>query len=203
MNANSIPNAYCALLEMLSNPGLVPEVRVELESVGYPALQPSEYVTVIPSKVPLLRSIYFESLRVHINAVNFREVLEHTDLVTEGHTWKLEKGGVVTLAGTVLQEDEELHPQPKQFQPKRFMDKDLGGGGENAAKYMKPFGGGTSYCPGRVFAEKQIIGFLAAVVMRYDMKIVTKDYVIPRNSDLEFVTTCPPVFIEIKKRTGM
>lgn len=54
MNSNSIPNAYCALLELLSIPGLVSEVRAELESVGYPTLQPSEYVTVIPSKAPPL-----------------------------------------------------------------------------------------------------------------------------------------------------
>lgn len=200
MNGSSIPNAYCALLRTFSTPGLVSEVRAELERVGYPKLQPSEYVTVIPSKVPLLRSIYFESLRVHINAINIREVLAPTDLVTKDRTWKVEKGGVVTLAGTLLHEDKDLHPHPEQFQPKRFMDKEAGGGGENPAKYMKPFGGGTSYCPGRVFAEKQIIGFLAAMIMRYDIKIVTKDYVIPRNSDLEFVDVCSPVFIEIKKR---
>lgn len=203
MNSNSIPNAYCALLELLSIPGLISEVRAELEGVGYPSLQPSEYVTVIPSKVPLLRSLYFESLRVHINAVGIREVLAPTDLVTETRTWKLEKGAVVTLAGTLLHEDEEFHPHAEQFQPKRFMDKELGGGGEDAAKYTRPFGGGTSYCPGRVFAEKQILGFLAAMVMRFDMEIVTKDYVIPRNSDLEFVAACPPVYIEIKKRAGI
>jgi cytochrome P450 len=189
-------------LQTLSTPGLISEVRAELESIGYPTLQPSEYVTVIPSKVPLLRSIYFESLRVHMNSVNIREVLATADLVTDKRTWKLEKGGLVTLAGTLLHEDEEFHPHPEQFQPKRFMDKEAGGGGENPAKSTKPFGGGTSYCPGRVFAEKQIMGFLAAMVMRYDMKIVTKDYVIPRNSDLDFVAACPPVYIEIKKRAG-
>lgn len=202
MNGNSIPNAYCALLELLSIPGLVSEFRAELESVRYPTLQPPEHVTVIPSKVPLLRSFYFESLRVHINAVNIREVLAPTELVTESGTWRLEKGGVVTLAGTLLHEDEELHPQPDQFRPRRFMDRELGGGGENAAKYTRPFGGGTSYCPGRVFAEKQIIGFLAAMVIRYDMKIATEDYVIPRNSDLEYVAACPPAYIEIKKRAS-
>jgi cytochrome P450 len=185
---------------MLSIPGLVSEIRTELTSVGYEKLQPSEYVNVIPSKVPLLKSFYSESLRVHINAINIREVIAPTELVTDDRTWKLEKGGVVSLAGTILHEDAELHPRPEEFQPKRFMDKELGGGGGNAAKYTKPFGGGTSYCPGRVFAEKQIIGFLAALVMRYDMKIITENFVTPRNSDLEFVAACPPVLVEIRKR---
>lgn len=203
MNSNSMPNAYCALLHVLSIPGLVSEIREELTAVGYDKLQPSEYITVIPSKVPLLRSLYHESLRVHINAVNIREVLAPTELVTDNRTWKLEKGGVVTLAGTVLHEDEEFHPHPEEFQPKRFMDKELGGGGESVAKYLKPFGGGTSYCPGRVFAEKQIIGFLSALVMRYDMEIVTENFVIPRNSDLDFVAACPPVYVEIRKRAGV
>lgn len=202
MDANSIPNAYCALLELYFIPGLVSEVRAELESVSYPTLQPSEYITVIPSKVPLLRSLYSESLRVHVNAINFREVLAPTDLIIDNRTWKLEKGDVVTLAGSLLHEDEEFHPRAEQFQAKRFMDRELGGGGENAAKYTRPFGGGTSYCPGRVFAEKQIIGFLVALVARYDMEIVTEEYVIPRNSDLEYVAACPPVFIELKKRAN-
>lgn len=83
------------------------------------------------------------------------------------------------------------------------MDKELGGGGENAAKYTRPFGGGTSYCPGRVFAEKQIIGFLAALVMRYEMRIVSEEYEIPRNSDLDYVAACPPVFVEIRKSGGI
>jgi cytochrome P450 len=203
MNANSIPNAYCALLELLSIPGLVSDIRAELQGVNYPALQPSEYVTVIPSRVPLLRSIYYESLRMHINAVTIREVVAPTTLSTEGRTWQLEAGGVVTLAGTLLHEDAEWHPQPEQFRPRRFMDKELGGGGENAAKYTKPFGGGTSYCPGRVFAEKQIIGFLAALVWRYEIRIATEGFKIPRNSDMELVAACPPVFLEIRKREGI
>lgn len=203
MNGNSIPNAYCALLELLSIPGLVSDVRAELESVGYPSLQPSEHITVIPSRVPLLRSIYFESLRVHINAVNIREVIAPTALEASGRTWQLEAGGVVTLAGTLLHVDAELHPQPEKFQPRRFMDRELGGGGKNAAKYTRPFGGGTSYCPGRVFAEKQIIGFLAALVMRYEMRIVSEEFEIPRDSDLDYVAACPPVFVEIRKRVGV
>lgn len=203
MNGNSIPNAYCALLELLSIPDLISDVRAELERVGYPSLQPSEHITVIPAKVPLLRSIYYESLRVHINAVNIREVMAPTSLITDRRTWQLEAGGVVTLAGTLLHEDADLHPQPHRFQPRRFMDKELGGGGENAAKYTRPFGGGTSYCPGRVFAEKQIVGFLAALVWRYEMRIVTKGFEIPRNSDLEYVAACPPVSIEVRKRVGI
>lgn len=86
MNSNSIPNAYCALLELLSIPGLVSDVRAELERVGYPSLQPSGHITVIPSKVPLLRSIYFESLRVHINAISIREVIAPTALKASGRT---------------------------------------------------------------------------------------------------------------------
>jgi cytochrome P450 len=150
-----------------------------------------------------LRSLYYESLRLHINAISIREVLAPTTLGTPHGTWRLETGGVVTLAGTLLHADAELHPRPEEFQARRFMDRELGGGGENAAKYTRPFGGGTSYCPGRVFAEKQIIGFLAALVWRYEMRVVTRGFEIPRNSDLEYVAACPPVFIEIRKRGGL
>lgn len=36
---------------------------------------------------------------------------------------------------------------------------------------LRPFGGSVSYCPGRVFAEKQVVGFLAAVAGRYEFAL--------------------------------
>ena len=118
---------------------------------------------------------------------------------------KMAKGKKMYFAFLLKGSEGTLIVSKKKVPPKQIAEakKELGGGGENTTKYVKPFGGGTSYCPGRIFAEKQIIGFLAAMVMRYDMKIVTENFVIPRNSELEWVAISPPVMIEIKERVGI
>jgi hypothetical protein len=200
LNSNSIPNAFCTLLHILSLPSLIPEIRAELSTAGYTTLPPSDYVTIIPSQVPLLQSIYWESLRMHINSTGIREVLSPTTLTTPDRTWKLQPGAVVTLVGPLLHEDPALHPDPLVFHPKRFLPREEGGMGQSWKKGISAFGGGTSYCPGRIFAEKQIIGFVAEVVMRYDVRIVSEQYSIPVSSDFEKVAAHPAVMVELRRR---
>ena len=187
---------------MLTIPGLVGEFRKELIAASYPELLPSEYINVVPAHVPRLRSFLQESFRMHVISSRIREVLEPTQLSIDDKKWRLEKGAVVNLQSSLLHSDESTHPQAKQFKPWRFLEPALGGDGENPTKGVKPFGGGTSYCPGRVFAEKQIIGFLAAMIMRYDINIVSKNIEIPSNSNFEYVAKCPPILLELKKRVA-
>ena len=59
---------------------------------------------------------------------------------------------------------------------------------------------GRAIVPGRVFAEKQIIGFLAACCMRYDMGIAIEKWEVPRSADFEKVAGRPPIYIEIRRR---
>jgi cytochrome P450 len=130
-----------------------------------------------------------------------REVLEPTEITLSDRTWKLEQGGVVTLPSCLVHMNPELHPEPHVFKPRRFMPKDLGGDGENHTKTLKPFGGGTSYCPGRVFAEKQVMGFLAEMCWRYDFTVLDKEtFEIPDNADFHYAVKCPRATLEIKLR---
>jgi cytochrome P450 len=79
------------------------------------------------------------------------------------------------------------HPDPLRFDAERFLDKSLGGKAENYSKTVKAFGGGLSYCPGRVFAEKQLMAFFAALLIKYDIDIVTTGWRYPVNADSERV----------------
>lgn len=157
-------------------------------------------MSIFPEKVPRMRSFLHEVLRTHNNGTAFREVLKDTTLVAAGRTWHLKKGGVVDLPNSLLCATEEIHPEPTRFVADRFLDKRLGGRGENFTKTVKPFGGGVSFCPGRVFAEKQILAFLAALIEHYDLRVVTPAYKTPRNSDVDEVLWSPPIEIEMKKR---
>jgi cytochrome P450 len=190
-----------ALLRILDCPGLVEDIRQELQAEGYGKLSPADYITLFPLGLPLLRSVFWESLRINSIPNTIREVLEPTELVSGDRTYKLKKGGVVTLPSCLVHMNPSLHPEPNVFRPQRFLATELGGDGENHTKSLKPFGGGNSYCPGRVFAEKQVMGFLAEMCWRYDIKLSNKEtFTIPDNANFENVVKCPRAMLELKLR---
>ena len=190
-----------ALLRTLDCPGLVEDIRHELQAEGYGTLSPAEYITLFPLGLPLLRSVFWESVRINSIHNTIREVLEPTELVSGDRTYKLKKGGVVTLPSCLVHMNPVLHPEPNVFRPRRFLAVELGGDGENHTKSLKPFGGGNSYCPGRVFAEKQVMGFLAEMCWRYDITLSNKEtFTIPDNANFENVIKCPRAMLELKLR---
>lgn len=198
-NANSIPTAYLALLRIVYCPGLIEDIRKELQDAGYASLSPGEYVSLFPLGLPLLRSVFWEGIRLGSVANTIREVLEPTELVSGDRTYKLKKGGIVTVPPCLVHMNPSLHPEPQVFKPRRFMPTELGGDGENHTKTLKPFGGGNSYCPGRVFAEKQVMGFLAEMCWRYDITILDKEtFTIPDNADFHYAVKCPRGMLELK-----
>ncbi|TPX07908.1 uncharacterized protein E0L32_010363 [Thyridium curvatum] len=201
VHSNSMPTAYCTLVELMEHSELIPVFRSELQEAGYMVTLPEDQVSIFPDKVPRMRSFLHEVLRTHNNGTAFREVLKDTTLLAAGRTWQLKKGAVVDLPNSLLCATETIHPEPNKFVANRFLDKSLGGWGENFTKTVKPFGGGVSFCPGRVFAEKQILAFLAALIEHYDLEVVTTPYKTPRNSDVDEVLWSPAIEIEIRKRT--
>ena len=130
-----------------------------------------------------------------------REVLEPTEIVSGDRVFKLKTGGVVTIPPSMVHMNPSLHPEPDVFKPQRFMSKELGGDGENHTKTLKPFGGGNSYCPGRVFAEKQIMGFLAEMCWRFDITLLDKEtFELPDNANFHYAVKCPRAMLQLKLR---
>lgn len=187
-------------------------MRAELRAAGYQlavdaavaagedAAKP-ELKAVIPTKLPLLRSIWFETLRMHNNSLTVREVIAPTELTgKDGHTWHLKQGGVVSIPCGLIHFNEKLHPDPDHFHARRFMDTALGGEGESAAKTTKPFGGGMNHCPGRVFGEKQMMSIVAGLIWRYDIKIVSDKWKIPIIGEFDSLPKQPTIWLAFSKR---
>ncbi|GAB1212298.1 hypothetical protein ATERTT37_001436 [Aspergillus terreus] len=197
---NSLPTTYLAVVHILQSEALLQTIRQELKSAGYDKLSPAQRVQILPGKVPLLRSVWFETLRMHNNLITLRNVENETRIATRPE-WALPKGAVISVPAALIHYNETLHPDPDVFQPNRFMDKSLGGQGENAGRTLKPFGGGSSYCPGRVFGEKQLMGFVAELLMRFDVEIVEKDFAVPPVSDFDDLWKRPRSHWKLSERT--
>lgn len=112
----------------------------------------------------------------------------------------MQKSGVINIPCGLVHFNEALHPDADSFHARRFLEKSLGGEGEGHARTTKPFGGGTTHCPGRVFAEKEMIGMVAAMVMRYDLEIANADWQMPLVSEFDDITKQPNVWLKISKR---
>lgn len=98
--------------------------------------------------------------------------------------WGLQKRNVVIIPCGLMHFNEKLRPDPDGYHPRRFLDRALSGESEGHAKATKPFGGGSTHCPGRVFAEKQMIGLVAGILRRYDVEITSPTYTIPWSPSL-------------------
>ena len=195
-----MPTGYLALMQIVMQPGLLGTVRKELTTAGYsPSETPEKLLDIVPGKTPLLRSIWFETLRLHNNSLTVREVTAPTRL-NGTQTWDLKPGGVVSIPCGLMHFNEKLHPDAYAFRADRFMEKALGGAGESAARTTKPFGGGSTHCPGRVFAEKQMIGLVAAFIMRFNIKMVNEKFDIPPVSEFDDIWNRPRAILKISRR---
>ncbi|MEO0686493.1 MAG: cytochrome P450, partial [Cyanobacteria bacterium J06649_11] len=68
---------------------------------------------------------------------------------------------------------EDLYPEPKQFKPERFIEKQY-----SPYEYL-PFGGGNRRCIGMAFALFEMKLVLTTILKNFDLSIVNKHVVKP------------------------
>ena len=117
-------------------------------------------------RCPNLDAVYNEVLRMTASSSSVRAV-----------TCTTEVGSKTLTSGTVLVPCRQLHfdedvfgSDAGQFDPERFLkNKDL-----SRSPSFKPFGGGTTYCPGRFLARREVATFIALFLHRFDMTLATE-----------------------------
>ncbi|KAJ6142458.1 hypothetical protein N7471_001911 [Penicillium samsonianum] len=147
---NSMPTGYLALLHILAETGLAHE---PCGTAGDPADKNAA------------AALHLARNTSHAQQLpNGAEVVADTQF-TGKKKWFVQKSGVINIPCGLVHFNEALHPDAESFHARRFLEKSLGGEGESHARTTKPFGGGATHCPGRVFTEKQMIGMVASIVM--------------------------------------
>jgi cytochrome P450 len=112
-----------------------------------------------------------------------REVTE--DTIING--WKFEKGGMVMIPTRTNHQDPTTYGERvDEFVPDRFLNDFIKTDSSNghpadggsvgkpgpSIKSMKPFGGGSTLCPGRHFAGNEALAFVATALRRLDIQLV-------------------------------
>ncbi|KAH0832633.1 cytochrome P450 [Fonsecaea pedrosoi] len=185
---NAVPSTFWILTNIISRPDLLAQIRNELQSAVTDEGSGGKIInlSVIESSCPLFVSTYRESLRMIGNLASLRYVLR--DTVIGQHY--LRKDSIIQVAGIIIHHDPQTWGQDSdQFNPRRFIkgqasvaDKDSEPSGldlkEPTATQLPPgvpsaafrlFGGGSVVCPGRHFAQSEILAFVAYLLMAFDI----------------------------------
>ncbi|KAH7308378.1 cytochrome P450 [Stachybotrys elegans] len=170
---NTMASAYWLVYYIFSDPVVLSEIRQELSEMvhvdddGVSTIDMAQ----IKTSAPILHSTWQETLRyVHIG-ISARLVVEDVML---DNRYLLKKGSGVMIAAPVPHTDPEAWGSTVgNFDHRRFL-RQPGQKRANAAS-LRAFGGGHVLCPGRHFSTAFLAAFAALMVLRFDMKCLSKD----------------------------
>ncbi|MCC5625124.1 cytochrome P450 [Nostoc sp. CHAB 5715] len=126
--------------------------------------------------LPYLNAVCNEVLRIYPTQLfAFPRLVEST---VEVMGYKLNPGTVLIANIYSTHQREDLYPQPKEFQPERFLEKQF------SPYEFLPFGGGSRVCIGASFALFEMKLILATILSRYELELVSKRPERPKYGDL-------------------
>ncbi|XP_069129052.1 cytochrome P450 18a1-like [Argopecten irradians] len=92
------------------------------------------------------------------------------DVIFKGHL--IPKGAMLIPLIHSVHTDHELFPEPKKFNPSRFIDKE---GNFQGSDHVIPFFFGRRVCMGEALARSELFLFLTSMVQRFQFKPVDPD----------------------------
>ncbi|ELR04278.1 hypothetical protein VC83_08087 [Pseudogymnoascus destructans] len=202
---NTLPSCYWMLLLVHTTPGLLEELRAEVDAALIIDKETNKAmidITAIKNDCHLLSSTLKESLRFRGMGTAVRIVVQDTDI----GGYLLKKGSMVQIPLQVLHHDRDnWGPEAESFDPYRFV-KGAGKKLPDESGY-RSWGGGKHLCPGRFFATNEILAVVALFISRYEMRPVGGgDWVMPTTANSNAATqVAQPDFemdMEVRNRVG-
>lgn len=179
---NTVATSFWQLSYILSDAFLLEEIRAELEKIvtrRKPSETDEEYATMdttlFQSHCPLLLSTFHETLRLVGAATSIRSVVTPTTLSSPSQpSCSLQSPAVIQLPSGVTHSSEAIWgPDAHTFNPRRFLPSTKSALDRETKRKQSqgyfPFGGGKHLCPGRHFAIIEVVSFVAAIVLGFDV----------------------------------
>ncbi|KAL1967273.1 hypothetical protein VTN77DRAFT_3319 [Rasamsonia byssochlamydoides] len=201
MNVNSTNIVFWNLLHIYSDPDLLSALREEMapfvkasrlspKETGLPFTEPPRLsldLEGLLNSCPLLRATYLETLRMDSNSTSYRELSTDVTLTesaedaakfgaSQPRSYHFRKGDILAVPHGAHQIDPRYYPSPDKFDPYRFIVTDPDTGKKSAdMQTIRPFGGGASMCKGRIFADREVLAFTAAILALWDIEPVSNE----------------------------
>ena len=114
-------------------------------------------------RLPYLTAVCNETLRIHpVAMLTFSRVVQEPTAMLG---YRLDQGNLVVGCIYLLHQREDLYPEPKQFRPERFLERQF-----TPYEFM-PFGGGARRCIGEALALFEMKLALAMILSRYQLAL--------------------------------
>ena len=127
-------------------------------------------------KLPYLNAVCSETLRIYpVAMLTFPRVVK-TPLSLG--SYELEPNTSVVGSIYLTHHREDLYPEPKQFKPERFLERQF-----SPYEYL-PFGGGARRCIGLAFAQLEMKLALAKILSSRELELVNNGEVRPKRRGL-------------------
>ena len=147
---------------ILFDPGLHTAIKDEVQ----PAVKANEIdVHFLVKNCPRLLAVFNEAMRLTKRDIGIRKVVKPTLLGGK----LLMPGNAVILATCQLHDNHKVFGNNiREFDKNRFLERPY----LAKSPSFKPFGGGRTYCPGRVFAVQELFSFIALLFHRWNVQLV-------------------------------
>jgi len=191
---NAVPSSFWLITHLFSRPDLLARVRRELQNALELEHSPKlgntdeEVAVAIHAKqinmktCPLLYSCYRETLRDISLLTSPKMVLQDTAIPRNDGKgdYLLRKDSIVQIAGGIMGQDPAIWGEDAHdFNPERFLRPQTSSTGNSAEAVTLPpgvpsaayraFGGGTVICPGRHFAQSELMTFAAVLALGFEV----------------------------------
>ncbi|KAI1441145.1 cytochrome P450 [Annulohypoxylon stygium] len=146
-----------ALFHAFDNKDILQQLRAELATIDTHNLKALE-------QLPYLKAILMEGLRISpALGTRMARIAPDRDLFYE--QWRIPAGTPVGMTLVLLHANESLYPDPRRFNPNRWMDPS---GAQELDKTFAPFLRGTRSCLGMYLAWAEMYLLVANLVDRFD-----------------------------------
>ncbi|KAF4921107.1 7-alpha-hydroxycholest-4-en-3-one 12-alpha-hydroxylase [Colletotrichum viniferum] len=176
---NTIPMTFWFLMNIFAEPEYVDQARQEILEITEIVKREDgrRDATVntkdLQSRCPFLMACYRELLRLYVAQVFNRRAMQDVTLEdSDGRQYLLKKGTNMQWATSVIHLMPDIWGDDvTSFKPERFLS--VTPEGERRRRgFMLPFGGGKHMCPGRFFAQTEIVGFVGALALGFNIEDV-------------------------------
>ncbi|KAH8883484.1 cytochrome P450 [Thozetella sp. PMI_491] len=184
LHANTTPILVWVMIELIRDPKLFRAVKEEVEQVLTGGPNPEVLSAQKLASLPLLQSVFTETLRLHVGVLITRKCTEPVTIAG----YSLPKGSIVQTPTAIAHLDETVWGTPEhpasQFwgarHLKEVVTKDETGQATKSLEYSMagragsffPYGGGTSTCAGRNIAKQEVMLAVAMMVSRLEIEFV-------------------------------
>ena len=210
---NTIPTAFWLISWIFEDAGLLRDIRAEVDNCISSSSSNANTRVINAMKLrtscPLFSSAFRETLRL-VGSVNInRFVAEDTSVTNSstGETYLLKKDSIIQIASNVIHARPFWGDDAAAFNPRRFMStsekarNEAGSGkppdpaapfrredGRIYSSAFRSFGGGNNICPGRHFAQTEILGLVSLFVAGFEIQGVgTSGYKMPPHEDYKLM----------------